>query len=298
MIYDELLENFKRYISLEKNLSKNTELSYIRDVKLFLKYCDVNNINFISISKTEFEKYLLYLKNLGYKTSTLFRKTESVRAFYKFLLIDGRIEKNPLSDFSPPKLDRKLPDYLSFEDTKKLLSFLSAADFKILRTSAIVDLLYSSGLRISEVCNLTIESVNLEQGWVRVKGKGSKERIVPIAENTIKILKLYLDERNFLIEKRKINPTNYFFINRSGKKISRVQLWKDLKKFAKDAGVKKNIYPHMLRHTFATHLLQMGADLRSIGEMLGHSSLSTTQIYTHLDKTAIKNIHKKYHPKG
>lgn len=298
MIYDELLESFRRYISLEKNLSKNTELSYLRDVKLYLSYCDKNKINFVSITKDEFEKYLFYLKNLGYKTSTLFRKTESLKAFYKFMLIDGKIEKNPLSNFSPPKLDRKLPEYLNFDETKKLLSFLSAADFKILRTSAIIDLLYSSGLRISEITNLTIESVNLDQGWVRVKGKGSKERIVPIAEKTVKILKLYLGERNILIERKKINPSNYFFINRSGKKISRIQLWKDLKKFAKDAGLNKNIYPHMLRHTFATHMLQMGADLRSIGEMLGHSSLNTTQIYTHLDRTAIKNIHKKYHPMG
>lgn len=298
MTYDELLENFRRYISLEKNLSKNTELSYIRDVKLFLKYCDSNNINFVSITRSEFERYLLYLKTLGLKTSTLFRKTESVKAFYKFMLIERRIDKNPLSEFSAPKLERRLPDYLSFTETEKILDSFSAEDFKTLRTSAIIDLLYSAGLRISEVCNLTIESVNLEQGWVRVKGKGSKERIVPIADETIKLLRLYLDERNSVLLKKRMDVSDNFFVNRSGKKISRIQIWKDIKNFAKKAGITKNVYPHIFRHTFATHLLQRGADLRSIGEMLGHSSLNTTQIYTHLDKSVIKGMHKKYHPRG
>lgn len=298
MIYDELLEGFRRYLALEKNLAKNTELSYLRDVKLFLRYCDTNNINFVSITRSEFERYLLYLKNLGFKTSTLFRKTESIKAFYKFMFIEGRIDKNPFSEFSAPKLERKLPDYLSFDETERIINSFSAGDFKTLRTSAIIDLLYSSGLRISEVCNLTLDSVNLEQGWVRVKGKGSKERIVPIAQATIRLLKLYLDERNAILFKKRIDASDSFFVNKSGKRISRVQVWKDIKDFVKKVGIERNVYPHLFRHTFATHLLQRGADLRSIGEMLGHASLNTTQIYTHLDKSALKNIHRKYHPRG
>ena len=298
MIYDDLLEGFRRYISLEKNLSKNTEISYLRDVKLFLNYCDSNNLNFVSITRAEFETYLLYLKKLGFKTSTLFRKTESIKSFYKFMLIEGRIDRNPLSEFSPPKLDRKIPNHLRLDEMERIIDLFSAADFKTLRTSAIIDLLYSAGLRISEVCNLTIESLNLQQGWVRVKGKGSKERIVPLAGETTKILKLYLDERNAMLLKKGIDASDNLFVNRSGKRISRVQVWKDIKEFVKKAGINKNIYPHLFRHTFATHLLQRGADLRSIGEMLGHSSLNTTQIYTHIDKSTIKSIHKKYHPMG
>ncbi|MGC8867120.1 MAG: site-specific tyrosine recombinase/integron integrase [Elusimicrobiales bacterium] len=298
MSYDALIGDFKRYISLEKNLSINTSLSYVGDVAQFLSYCDERNINFASLKREDFERYLIHLKKLGLKNSSLFRKTESIKAFYKFLLTDKRIESNPLSEFSPPKLERKLPHYLTLDEIKKIYDFFSASDFKTLRTCAAIDLLYSAGLRISELSNLTLEDMNLDQGWVRVKGKGSKERIVPVAENTISILKLYLNERNRMLEKRLEKASSYFFVNRSGRRISRVQLWKDIKNFVKNTGIDKNIYPHMFRHTFATHLLHNGADLRSIAEMLGHSSLTTTQVYTHLDKSVIKNIHTRFHPKG
>ncbi len=298
MIYDALIDDFKRYISLEKNLSKNTTLSYVSDVRQFLFYCDEKKINFASIKREDFEKYLIYLKKTGLKNSSLFRKTESIRAFYKFLFIDKRIDLNPLSEFSPPKLERKLPHYFTLDEIKKIYDFFTASDFKTLRTCAVIDLLYSAGLRISEVSNLRFEDVNLEQGWVRVKGKGSKERVVPLASNTVSVLRLYLDERTRVLEKKGEKASPYFFVNRSGSHISRVKLWKDIKEFVKKAGIDKNVYPHMFRHTFATHLLHGGADLRSIGEMLGHASLTTTQIYTHLDKTTIKNIHKRFHPNG
>ncbi|MCX7648063.1 MAG: tyrosine-type recombinase/integrase [Elusimicrobiales bacterium] len=146
------------------------------------------------------------------------------------------------------------------------------------------------------MCDLVMESVNLTQLWIRVIGKGNKERIVPINENTAGILKIYISERNLHFANKEAD--SYLFLNKSGKKLSRVQIWKDIKKLAKDAGIKKNVYPHLFRHTFATHLLNGGADLKSISEMLGHSSLTTTQIYTHLDNRVIKSMHKKYHPKG
>lgn len=297
-MYEEILSDFKRYLSVEKGLSKNTEVSYLRDVKEFLDYCDKENLNFSSITKSEFEKYLFRLKNLGRKLSTLFRKTESIKAFYRFLLVENRIDKNPLSNFKAPKLERKLPQFLTIEEIKRIFESFSFDKFSSLRTAAVIDLLYSSGLRVSELCNLTMESVNLDQGWVRVIGKGKKERIVPISYETARLLKIYLDERQNIIFTKNKEGSPYFFVNRRGLKITRVQIWKDIKRFMNSIGIKKNVYPHILRHTFATHLLTSGADLRSISEMLGHSSLNTTQIYTHLDKTDIKNMHKRFHPKG
>lgn len=297
MIYEDLLNDFKSYISLEKGLSKNTELSYLRDVRHYLDYCEKNKINFATISAQDFSEYLIYLKGKGLKNSSLFRKTEAVKAFYRFLFVEKKIDKNPLSEFSAPKLERKLPQYLSMDEIKKIYDLFSASDFQTIRTCAVIDLLYSSGLRISEVCDLNMDCVDLNQGWIRVKGKGSKERIVPVSQSTMRILNIYLEERNLILGRKKITSP-YFFVNKSGNRISRVQLWKDIKKFIKKTGIDKNVYPHIFRHTFATHLLHGGADLRSIGEMLGHSSLNTTQIYTHLDKSVIKDIHRKYHPKG
>jgi len=295
-MYETILKDFESYIILEKNLSKNTKLSYSRDVKKFLEYCDTKNINFLTANHKTLEEYLFFLKEKKYTTSSLFRKTEAIKSFYRFLLIDGRIKENKFSSFKAPRIDRKLPDFLSVEDINKLLSLMNGRKLNILRTFVIIELLYSSGIRVSEASSLVIESLNLDQLWIRVTGKGSKERIVPINEDTRMLIKLYLDERQLHFEGRETDP--YLFLNKSGKKISRVQIWKDIKKVAKQAGIKKNIYPHIFRHTFATHLLNGGADLKSISEMLGHSSLTTTQIYTHLDNSAIKSMHKKYHPEG
>jgi len=295
-MYEGLLDGFSSYILLEKNLSKNTKLSYYRDVKKFLEYCDLNKINFLSLTHFELEKYLFKLKENGYKINSIFRKTESIRAFYKYLLIDGKIAENPVSSFKAPKPERKLPEYLSIGEMEKLLSVFRGNRFNNIRGLAILDLLYSSGMRVSEVCDLVLESINLTQLWIRVIGKGSKERIVPINENTAKILSMYISERSMRFSNK--DAESYLFLNKSGKRISRIQVWKDIKKIAREARIKKNIYPHLFRHTFATHLFQGGADLRSISEMLGHSSLTTTQIYTHLDNRTIKSMHRKYHPKG
>jgi len=295
-MYEGLLDGFSSYILLEKNLSKNTKLSYYRDVKKFLEYCDLNKINFLSLTHFELEKYLFKLKENGYKINSIFRKTESIRAFYKYLLIDGKIAENPVSSFKAPKPERKLPEYLSIGEMEKLLSVFRGNRFNNIRGLAILDLLYSSGMRVSEVCDLVLESVNLTQLWIRVIGKGSKERIVPINENTAKILSMYISERSMRFSNK--DAESYLFLNKSGKRISRIQVWKDIKKIARESRIKKNIYPHLFRHTFATHLFQGGADLRSISEMLGHSSLTTTQIYTHLDNRTIKSMHRKYHPKG
>ncbi|MEF3280548.1 MAG: tyrosine recombinase [Elusimicrobiota bacterium] len=296
MSFENLVEEFSSYILLEKNLSKNTKLSYTRDIKMFLDYCDKKGVDFFNIKPDVLEKYLFSLKESGYKLSSIFRKVESIRAFYKFLLITDKIKENPLAHFRPPRLEKKLPEFLSNNDIQKIFSHFSGEKFNLLRTFAAIDLLYSSGIRVSELADLVIEGVNLSQLWIRVKGKGGKERIVPINENTANLLKLYISERELKFSSKETDSN--LFLNKSGKKMSRIQIWKDIKKIAKEAGIEKNIYPHIFRHTFATHMLLGGADLRSIAEMLGHSSLLTTQIYTHLDNSALKAMHKKYHPRG
>ena len=298
-MYDDLLNGFKRYISLEKNLSNNTKDSYYRDVKLFLKWCDENLINFSAITHQVLERYLMCLKESGYKINSIFRKSQSIKAFYKYLFIEKKIDSNPLSSFKSPKPQRRLPAFLNIKEIEEILSVEFNKDrFNGLRLIAVVDLLYSTGIRVSELCNLLIENLDLEELWIKVYGKGGKERIIPINRKTAEVLRVYLEFRNSYFSKKGIFPSSYLFVNKSGGRISRVSIWKDIKKIARLLNIDKNIYPHIFRHTFATHLIQNGADIRSIGEMLGHSSLTTTQIYTHLDNSTIKDMHRKYHPKG
>ena len=298
-MYDDLLKGFKAYLSFEKNLSNNTSISYYRDVKLFLNWCDENHINFATLTNQTLERYLLYLKEKRYKVNSLFRKTESIKAFYKYLFVERRIDSNPLSTFKAPKPERKLPEFLNFKEMEEILSAEFKKDrFNGIRMIAVIDLLYSTGIRVSELCNLLIENVDLSNLWVRVYGKGGKERIIPISEKTAEVIRIYIEVRNSYFEKKQIQPASYLFLNRTGQRISRVSIWKDIKRIARTVGIDKNVYPHIFRHSFATHLIQNGADIRSIGEMLGHSSLSTTQIYTHLDHSTLKDMHRRYHPRG
>jgi len=297
MSFDEIIFSFKRYISLEKGLSENTAISYVRDVKLYLKFCIENGISPLNIDSSDLDNYLWHLKTVyKLKSASIFRKAESIKAFYKFLTIDGKISRNHLSRFKSPKLEKKLPQTLSIPEIEKLLDNYKDDKFNLIRTLAIIELFYATGIRVSELINLRLESINIENGWIRVIGKGTKERIVPVHKNAIKVISKYLEYRNKHFENKQ--ASSELFLNKFGKKLSRIQVWKDIKKWAKEAGIEKNIYPHLLRHSFATHLLSGGADLRSIGEMLGHSSLNTTQIYTHLNNSELKNIHKKYHPEG
>lgn len=296
MDYKDYIDSFKRYISLERNMSKNTALSYGNDIKLFLLYCQKKRIDPLKANSETLQDYLWEEKKKGLKTASLFRKAESTKAFYKFLALENILKKNPLQGFKSPRLERRLPKTLSQIDTEKLLSVDIDDKISSLRTIAALELLYASGIRISELVNIKTEDLNLAQGWIRVFGKGSKERLVPVNEKACEMLGRYMQARNLKFSTGLAD--GYLFLNKSGKKISRVQLWKDIKKIAIAADLSKNIHPHLLRHSFATHLLERGADLRSIGEMLGHSSLSTTQIYTHLDSSRLKEIHKKHHPKG
>jgi integrase/recombinase XerD len=292
---NEIAEAFFRYLSIERSLSKNTAYAYSRDVNAFIEHCKQQSINPMTIDAHSIEEYLWHLRSsLRLKPSSVARKIESIRAFYRFLILDGKISKDPTRNFKSPKRTEKVPEFLSKKDIEKLLSYPAGSNFSILRTIAIMEFFYATGIRISELLSLRLESVNLEQGWVRVFGKGRKERIVPVHEKAIATLKKYLDERQLKFGGKSVEDT--LFVNRNGRHLSRVQVWKDIIKLGKLCGLGAHLHPHIFRHTFASHLLHSGADLRSLQEMLGHASLNTTQIYTHIEKSNLKSAHEKFHP--
>ncbi|MEA3307597.1 MAG: tyrosine recombinase, partial [Elusimicrobiota bacterium] len=285
---NELSKVFFRHLSNERGLSNNTCLAYSGDIDSFGTYCEIRKIDIRKADAAIIEAYLWHLKSkVKLKPASIFRKTESIRAFYRFLMLEGEISKDPTRNFKMPRLPGNLPRFLSDSDIKTLLSFPALEKFSLLRAVAAIELFYATGMRVSEALSLRLEAINMEQGWIRVMGKGSKERIVPVHLTAIKTLKKYLQVRHLKFSGRQVSDE--LFVNKSGGKLSRVQMWKDIKKLAKLANMNKDIYPHLFRHTFASHLLGGGADLRSLQEMLGHSSLNTTQIYTHIQKSQLKS---------
>ena len=290
-----LLENYKDYLTLERQVSKNTFLSYFSDIKKFLAYCDKENLNSIKADNVSLDKYFWHLKNQKLSPATIFRNMGAVKNFYKYLMIDEKISKNPTETLRPPKLSQKIPKNLTMMAMEKLLNF-KPTNFNQLRTLCMIELLYGAGIRVSELINLQLEHVNIEENWLIVFGKGSKQRMVPMNKKASTLLIQYLIER----EKKFINksPQSVVFLNNRGEKISRVSIWKDLNSLAKFAGVSAKVHPHLFRHTFASHILEGGADLRSVQEMLGHVNITTTQIYTHIDKKSVKRKHENFHPRS
>ncbi|MCQ2410810.1 MAG: tyrosine recombinase [Elusimicrobiaceae bacterium] len=291
-----LLEDFANHLSFERQLARNTVAAYTSDTEHFLEYCDANEISPQQVQPAFLDQYNYQLKNVeGLSSTSVFRKMEAVKSFYKFLLIEQRIEQDPTRFLKSPKLAQKIPVQLSRADMDKLLSF-PAEKFDEVRTVTVVELLYAAGLRVSELLSLRLENINLEEGWVLALGKGGKQRFVPIHPACVKRLQAYLALRAVHFAGKEVDSE--VFLNNRGKKLSRVTVWKDLAALGRKANISQPLHPHLFRHTFASHLLQGGADLRSLQEMLGHANLTTTQIYTHLDVTDLKNKHKKYHPRG
>lgn len=291
-----LLEDFANHLSFERQLSRNTVVSYTSDVAHYLEYCAANEILPQDVEPPFLDQYNYQLKNVeGLSPASVFRKMEAVKSFYKFLLIEQRIQEDPTRFLKSPKLPQSLPEQLTREEMDKLLSF-PAEKFDEVRTVTIVELLYAAGLRVSELLGLRLENINTDEGWLLAFGKGGKQRFVPIHPSCCKRLKEYLALRTAHFVGKETDSE--VFLNNRGKKLSRVSVWKDLAALGRKANISRPLHPHLFRHTFASHLLQGGADLRSLQEMLGHANLTTTQIYTHLDVTDLKNKHKKFHPRG
>lgn len=286
------VDDFINYILIEKGLSKNTALAYRTDLNTYLKFLEDKKINYETITHLEITDFLWHLQQqLNFKPTSVYRMIESIRQFYKFLIAENFIKIDPTINLAAPKLPEMLPEMLTNEEVTKLLNSVSGSDNLSIRNRAMLELLYATGLRVSELISLKFANVDIEECFVKIFGKGNKERLVPFGQKAQLYLKRYL-------RVRKNTKSEFIFLTRLNKPISRIEFWRQLKQIAIKAGIMKNITPHTLRHSFATHLLTGGADIRFVQEMLGHSSISTTQIYTHISQERLKEQHKKFHPRG
>lgn len=295
---DNDIDNYKNYLIFERRMAKNTTSSYIRDLKFYKEFLenDRKKDDISLVNKNDIEAYLEYLGKNDYSTKSIARKLTTIKNFHKYLLATNRIDIDHSLTIERPKLRKSLPNVLTIEEVDILLDIKTITPFDY-RNKAMLELLYGTGLRISELLNLKLSDIDFENCVVRCFGKGSKERIVPIGEYIIDSLNNYLEfGRNKLINKKKIS--DYLFLNSHGSSLSRFSFFKILKKLLLEKGIKKDVSPHSLRHSFATHLLENGADLRSIQEMLGHSDIATTRIYTHITNKKVQNDYIEYHPRS
>jgi len=295
----ELLDEFINYIDVEKGLSKNTKLAYQRDLSQYLAYLEENRKIATRITHSDLMEFLL-IKRRYLSPSSLARVITSIKMFHRFLVSDNYCETDPTQNLDSPHLGLRLPNVLTFAEVEALLNVPPDTPVGI-RDKAMMELLYATGMRVSEIINLKLEDVNLKLGYLRCLGKRGKERIVPVGSEAIKFINIYLKKVRSIhkaLSKPSARQPKSLFLNPSGRKLSRVGFWKIIKRYAILSGITKEITPHTLRHSFATHLLERGADLRSIQEMLGHENISTTQIYTHLTRERLKDLHKKFHPRG
>ncbi len=292
LIKVEYLDSFINFILIEKGLSKNTASAYRTDLKTYLSFLDNKKVTYDKITHNEISDFLWYLKDdLNFKAASIYRMVESIRQFYKFLISEDYIKTDPTIYLASPKTPVILPDMLSVDEVTKLLNSVSGIDDLSVRNRAMLELLYATGLRVSELISIKLSDINIDECYVKVFGKGSKERLVVFGSKAQSYIKRYL----------RIRPgakSDFLFLTRLKKPISRIEFWRQLKQTAINAGITKKISPHTLRHSFATHLLTGGADIRVVQEMLGHSSISTTQIYTHISQERLKEQHSKYHPRG
>jgi integrase/recombinase XerD len=294
---DQLLDQFLHYLIVEKGLSKNTIEAYSHGLSRFLNHLKEKEVQEVEeISKFDVRGFLLALRKRNLSTRTIVRNLVAIRTFFKFLVQEGILEANPIENLESPKIAKTLPEILTLKEIEQLLERPDLQTPLGRRDRAMLEMLYATGMRVSELTQLPTHQVNLEGGYVLLYGKGSKERIVPLGSEAMKWVTFYLKESRGILAKGKESP--FLFINRSGKAMSRQRFWKSLKDYARRAGLRKRTTPHLLRHSFASHLLERGADLRSVQMMLGHADISTTQIYTHVTGERLKKIHQQYHPRG
>ncbi|RPA70004.1 site-specific tyrosine recombinase XerD [Cyclobacteriaceae bacterium YHN15] len=292
------LRQFQHYLKIERSLSKNSILAYLQDMEKLSRFMESQ---FPEVKPTEVKlEHLRYFVNglaeLEISEYTQARIISGIKAFYRFLMYEDQIKEDPAQLLESPKLGRKLPDTLNYQEIVQILEGISLGESEGHRNRAMLEILYSSGLRVSELTDLKISNVYAEIGFLRVIGKGNKERLVPIGRDALKYLKLYVEEvRNHMTPAK--GHEQFVFLNRRGKKLSRVMVFLIIKKQVEQIGLKKNVSPHTFRHSFATHLIEGGADLRAVQEMLGHESITTTEIYTHLDRDYLRQVLNEFHPR-
>jgi len=292
------LKEYLNVLRLEKNLSDNTISSYRNDINSLINFLDSLKINDPSLVDNKLlNSFFINLQELGLSNTSAARYYSSIKGFFSYLFSNKYIKANPVEKVMPPKLSKNLPSVLSLGEIDSILLKPDVENKLGLRDRGILEVLYACGLRVSELIGLKISDLFFDEEIIRVFGKGSKERLVPIGSSAIKWTKEYLTKSRPMLAK-KAKSENVVFLNNRGSKLSRMGVWKIVDQYVKEAGIQKEVHPHTFRHSFATHLLEGGADLRAVQEMLGHADISTTQIYTHIDRDYIKQVHKQFHPRG
>jgi integrase/recombinase XerD len=297
MLMESLIQEFIEYLGHEKGLATNTLESYGRDLRQYCGFLSEDTSQTPeTASQATIVAYLMMLRKQGKATATIARRLAALKAFYQFMLKENYVTKDPTDDLSSPKLERKLPRVLTVDEVEKLLNQPDTSTPAGIRDKAMLEVLYATGIRVSELVSLNLDDIELDEGFVRCIGKGSKERVVPMGEIAINALRSYLSKgRPKLVSN---HGENALFLNHHGRRLTRQGFWKIVKKYAAQLGIRKEITPHTLRHSFATHLLENGADIRAVQEMLGHADISTTQIYTHVTKDRLKDVYARSHPRA
>ena len=300
MTWDEAISDFKNYLKVERSLSKNSVEAYDDDLtklKHFIEFSG-KNTKPEEVNLTDLQGFVQWVNELGMSARSQSRILSGLRTFYKYLLIDDIIDSDPTALLESPKVGRKLPVVLSIEEIDALLAIIDMSKAEGRRNRAILETLYSCGLRVSELVDLRLTNLYFDMGFIKVIGKGDKERLVPISEKAIREIHNYLPDRNSLLHKVDKESENIVFLNNRGKRLTRVMIFTIIKRLAVNIGLKKNISPHTFRHSFASHLVEGGADLRAVQEMLGHESILTTEIYTHLDREYLRDAIIRFHPRS
>ncbi len=296
MSWETYIKGFKSYLQIERSLSINSVQAYIRDVKKFANYAIPLELNELKINREDISEFLNTLQNDNISARSQARIISGIKAFYKYLIIEDYIKHNPTELIESPKIGLKLPDTLSLIEIDKLITAIDLSNKQAERNRAIIETLYSCGLRVSELTNLKLSNIYFNEGYIKVIGKGDRERLVPIGGKALKYLQIYINEvRNHQTIKK--GQEDFVFLNNRGAGLTRVMVFLIIQKLAEKIGLKKKISPHTFRHSFATHLIEGGADLRAVQEMLGHESITTTEIYTHLDKDYLRSNIIQFHPR-
>ncbi|GIL23910.1 MAG: tyrosine recombinase XerC [Bacteroidota bacterium] len=293
------IKQFGTYLKLERSLSANSIEAYVRDVEKLAQFISLNysGISPLALTGKHLQAFLQFINELGMSAFSQARILSGIKAFYKYLLFEELIEKDPTALIEGPKLGRKLPDTLEYDEIEKIFEAIDLSAAEGARNRAMLEVLYSSGLRVSELVELKLANVYFDIGFLRVIGKGNKERLVPVGRDAMKYLKIYMEEVRVHVPVQK-SFESYVFLNRRGRKLTRVMVFLIIKSLAEKIGLKKTISPHTFRHSFATHLIEGGADLRAVQEMLGHESITTTEIYTHLDRDYLRQVIQEFHPRS
>lgn len=299
MDWKSALGSFKSYLKLERSLSANTIDAYLRDVEKLYQYFQTNSVQNVpsDVSSEDLKQFLVWVNQLGMLPPTQARVLSGLKAFFKYLILEKLIKNDPSALLESPKLSRKLPDTLNIIDINKLIDCIDLSRPEGMRNKAILEILYGCGLRVSELTGLKLSNLYLDIDFIKITGKGNKERLVPIGSEAVKYLRIYINEIRVHIPV-KTGSEDFVFLNRRGGPLSRVMVFLIIKDLAQSAGIKKSISPHTFRHSFATHLIEGGADLRAVQEMLGHESITTTEIYTHLDRDYLRDTIIQFHPRS